>query len=107
MVRRDATIVFGTFENLDIKCSGAQVDECSVEKMLSTYVVLNVCCKPVEDKLDEKSFLLLNLFGICMVLLDTVLYYKAECFFNPYSAYGKNHHRNNMIRKNPLNWKNK
>lgn len=82
-----------------------QVDECSMEKMLSTCVVLSVCCKPIEDKLDEKSFLLLNLFGICMALLDTVFYNKAEFFFNPYSAYGKNHHSNNMIRKKPTELK--
>lgn len=37
IVRRDAIIVFGTIGNLDVKCSGAQVDECSLEKMLFIY----------------------------------------------------------------------
>lgn len=74
-----------------------------MEKMLATYVVLTFYCKPIEDKLDERlRFLLLNLFGIWMALLDTVFYYKAEFFFNPYSTYGKSHHSNN-IRKKPLN----
>lgn len=52
---------------LDVKCSGAQVDECSMEKMLATYVVLTVYCKPIEDKLDERLMRRDFYFWICLV----------------------------------------